>query len=155
MLSSASTVRLTLTPPPLSSAARIRTYSTSCNQTQLTLQAIDDTKVNMTVWIGAYVGDNSTVNEQQQQDVLDALTLYGTEHVSGITIGNECVLLRSPLVRSSAASLGETKLTWGSSAGTSSDRRTRPPRSSSSSPSKPPCVPIPHCLVPYPRCDPS
>ncbi|GAA5846379.1 hypothetical protein JCM9279_001352 [Rhodotorula babjevae] len=71
---------------------RIRTYSTSCNQTQLTLQAIDDTKVNMTVWIGAYVGDNSTVNEQQQQDVLDALTLYGTEHVSGITIGNEYVL---------------------------------------------------------------
>jgi len=71
---------------------RIRTYSTSCNQTQLTLQAIQDTKVNMTVWLGAYVGQNSTVNEQQQQDVLDALQIYGTDHVSGITIGNEYVL---------------------------------------------------------------
>lgn len=73
----------------LLAAARIRTYSTSCNQTQLTLQAIQDTKVNMTVWLGAYVGQNSTVNEQQQQDVLDALQMYGTDHVSGITIGNE------------------------------------------------------------------
>ncbi|GAA6054305.1 hypothetical protein JCM3770_001425 [Rhodotorula araucariae] len=71
---------------------RIRTYSTSCNQTQLTLQAIQDTKVNMTVWIGAYVGVNETVNEQQQQDILDALKIYGTDHVSGITIGNEYVL---------------------------------------------------------------
>ncbi|BGP49521.1 hypothetical protein JCM10450v2_005413 [Rhodotorula kratochvilovae] len=71
---------------------RIRTYSTSCNQTQMTLQAIKDTQVNMTVWIGAYVGSNQTVNEQQQQDVLDALQLYGTDHVSGITIGNEYVL---------------------------------------------------------------
>ncbi|KPV74362.1 glycoside hydrolase family 17 protein [Rhodotorula graminis WP1] len=96
---------------------RLRTYSTSCNQTQLTLQAIEDTKVNMTVWIGAYVGDNSTVNEQQQQDVLDALTLYGTEHVSGITIGNECVLPFLLLLV------------------------TRPPRSSLSSLSKPLCVP--------------
>lgn len=37
----------------LSFSARLRTYSTSCNQTQLLLQAIADTKVNMTVWLGA------------------------------------------------------------------------------------------------------
>ena len=29
-------------------------YGTACNQTQLVLQAIQDTKVNMTIWIGAY-----------------------------------------------------------------------------------------------------
>lgn len=46
----------------------------------------------MTVWLGAYVGDNSTVNAEQQQWVLDALQIYGTDHVSGVTIGNECAL---------------------------------------------------------------
>lgn len=45
----------------------------------------------MTVWLGAYVGNNETVNNQQQQYVLDALKIYGTDHVSGVTIGNESV----------------------------------------------------------------
>ncbi|KWU44761.1 glycoside hydrolase, partial [Rhodotorula sp. JG-1b] len=71
---------------------RLRMYGSACNQTQLVLQAIQDTKVNMTVWLGAYVGDNSTVNAEQQQWVLDALQIYGTDHVSGVTIGNECAL---------------------------------------------------------------
>lgn len=48
-------------------------------------------QVNMTVWLGAYVGNNETVNNQQQQYVLDALKIYGTDHVSGVTIGNESV----------------------------------------------------------------
>lgn len=67
-------------------------YGSACNQTQLVLQAIQDTKVNMTVWLGAYVGDSSTVNAEQQQWVLDALQIYGTDHVSGVTIGNEYIL---------------------------------------------------------------
>lgn len=71
---------------------RLRMYGSACNQTQLVLQAIQDTKVNMTVWLGAYVGDNSTVNAEQQQWVLDALKIYGTDHVSGVTIGNEYIL---------------------------------------------------------------
>ncbi|BGP56518.1 hypothetical protein JCM8202_004586 [Rhodotorula sphaerocarpa] len=71
---------------------RLRMYGSACNQTQLVLQAIQDTKVNMTVWLGAYVGNNETVNNQQQQYVLDALKIYGTDHVSGVTIGNEYVL---------------------------------------------------------------
>ncbi|BGP01034.1 Glycoside hydrolase family 17 protein [Rhodotorula toruloides] len=71
---------------------RLRMYGSACNQTQLVLQAIQDTKVNMTVWLGAYVGDNTTVNAQQQEFVLDALKIYGADHVSGVTIGNEYVL---------------------------------------------------------------
>ncbi|CEQ41231.1 SPOSA6832_02916 [Sporobolomyces salmonicolor] len=69
---------------------RLRTYGSACNQTQLLLQAIQDTKVNMTVWIGAYIGTNTTVNAQQQQMIIDAINIYGTDHISGITIGNEC-----------------------------------------------------------------
>ncbi|GAA5851106.1 hypothetical protein JCM5353_000231 [Sporobolomyces roseus] len=40
---------------------RIRTYGSACNQSELVLQAIQDTKINMTVWLGAYVGDDATV----------------------------------------------------------------------------------------------
>ncbi|GAA5926995.1 uncharacterized protein JCM15063_000427 [Sporobolomyces koalae] len=71
---------------------RIRTYGSACNQSELVLQAIQDTKVNMTVWLGAYIGDNTTVNAQQQDWIVDALDKYGVDHVGGITIGNEYVL---------------------------------------------------------------
>lgn len=47
--------------------ARLRMYGSGCNMSQITLQAIQDTKVDMQVWLGAYIGDNSTVNEQQKQ----------------------------------------------------------------------------------------
>ncbi|GAA5898552.1 hypothetical protein JCM6882_007813, partial [Rhodosporidiobolus microsporus] len=64
----------------------------ACNQTQLVLQAIQDTKVNMTVFLGAYVGDNTTVNAEQQEFILDALKLYGADNVGGVSIGNEYIL---------------------------------------------------------------
>ncbi|GAA6025557.1 hypothetical protein JCM10207_008897 [Rhodosporidiobolus poonsookiae] len=83
---------------------RIRTYSSSCNQTQLVLQAIQDTKVNMSVIIGSYVGENTTVNEEQQQNILDALEIYGADHVLGVTIGNEYILGQLESARSTAIS---------------------------------------------------
>ncbi|GAA6060364.1 hypothetical protein JCM10212_004548 [Sporobolomyces blumeae] len=71
---------------------RLRTYGSACNQSELVLDAIARTKTNVTVFLGAYVGDNSTVNAQQQQWILDALDKFGVDHVGGITIGNEYVL---------------------------------------------------------------
>jgi hypothetical protein len=79
---------------------------------QITLQAIQDTKVDMKVWLGAYIGDNSTVNEQQKQcefepplstrnarlsdasfritaGTLDAIQAYGTDRIEGVVVGNE------------------------------------------------------------------
>ncbi|KAM0747073.1 glycoside hydrolase [Meredithblackwellia eburnea MCA 4105] len=64
----------------------------ACNQSALVLEAIRQTKVNMTVWLGAYIGDNKTVNAQQQQVTLDVLRTYGTDHVEGVIIGNEYIL---------------------------------------------------------------
>ncbi|KAK4054985.1 hypothetical protein OIO90_003326 [Microbotryomycetes sp. JL221] len=72
--------------------SRIRLYGSACNQSQLVLQAIQDTKVDMTVWLGAWVNDNSTTNEDQQQYVIDAIEKYGTDHIEGITVGNEYLL---------------------------------------------------------------
>ncbi|KAM0756417.1 glycoside hydrolase [Meredithblackwellia eburnea MCA 4105] len=71
---------------------RLRMYGSACNQSQLVLQAIQDTKVNMTVYLGAYVGTNTTVNAEQQQYVIDALNIYGADLVDGVIIGNEYVL---------------------------------------------------------------
>lgn len=67
-------------------------YGSACNQSQIVLQAIQDTKVNMSVWLGAYIGPNTTVNEEQKQWTLDALELFGPDRVEGVVIGNEYLL---------------------------------------------------------------
>ncbi|WWC62957.1 uncharacterized protein I303_105555 [Kwoniella dejecticola CBS 10117] len=71
---------------------RLRLYGANCNQSALVLQAIQDTKVDMTVWLGIYVDSNETAYENQLAAVSDALKTYGTDHVSGITVGNEYIL---------------------------------------------------------------
>ncbi|WVQ84409.1 hypothetical protein IAT38_006561 [Cryptococcus sp. DSM 104549] len=71
---------------------RLRLYGANCNQTALVMQAIQDTKVNMTVWLGIYVDSNETAYTDQLNHVVDVLKTYGTDHVSGITVGNEYIL---------------------------------------------------------------
>ncbi|WVO18592.1 hypothetical protein L204_106311 [Cryptococcus depauperatus] len=71
---------------------RLRLYGANCNQTAMVLQAIQDTKVNMTVWLGIYIDSNDTAYKQQVDAVVDALKTYGADHVSGITVGNEYIL---------------------------------------------------------------
>jgi len=71
---------------------RIRSYGSDCNATNMLLQAIQDTKVDMQIWLGVYVDDDDTVWERQKSDTLQALQTYGTDHVAGITVGNEYIL---------------------------------------------------------------
>ncbi|TYJ53374.1 hypothetical protein B9479_005974 [Cryptococcus floricola] len=76
--------------------SRIRLYGANCNQTAMVLQAIQDTKVNMTVWpaICKYfdVDSNETAYDDQVTSLTDALKTYGTDHISGVTVGNEYIL---------------------------------------------------------------
>ncbi|GAA95577.1 glycoside hydrolase family 17 protein [Mixia osmundae IAM 14324] len=75
----------------------MRTYGSDCSINDNILQAIADTKVNMTVWLGIYLDmTNSTTNERQIQQTLDAISKHGSDHVSGVIVGNEVVLLASP-----------------------------------------------------------
>jgi len=48
----------------------------------------------MTVFLGNYVvpGDNGTAYARQRDDILDAIKTYGTDHVAGVTVGNEFML---------------------------------------------------------------
>lgn len=42
----------------------------------------------VTVWLGAYVGTNETVNAQQLAETIEAIQIYGTDNVGGVIIGN-------------------------------------------------------------------
>jgi len=48
---------------------RIRIYGADCNQTALVLQAIQDTKVDMQVFLGIFVDDTDTVYTRQRDAV--------------------------------------------------------------------------------------
>ncbi|EPT05523.1 hypothetical protein FOMPIDRAFT_158561 [Fomitopsis schrenkii] len=72
---------------------RVRLYGADCNQSALVLEAIKQTKVNMTAWLAVYnVPDNATAYEEQRDKVVDALKTYGPDHVGGVTVGNEFIL---------------------------------------------------------------
>ncbi|KAK9894951.1 glycoside hydrolase family 17 protein [Cystobasidium minutum MCA 4210] len=71
---------------------RIRTYGSDCNASTLVMQAIEDTKVDMTVWLGIYIDSDDTIWERQRDDTLAIIQKYGTDHISGVTVGNEFLL---------------------------------------------------------------
>ena len=47
----------------------------------------------MEVWVGNYVveGDD-TAYQRQKQAIKEAIETYGTDHIAGITVGNEYML---------------------------------------------------------------
>ncbi|CAE6448694.1 hypothetical protein RSOLAG1IB_09170 [Rhizoctonia solani AG-1 IB] len=83
---------------------RIRLYGADCNQTALVLQAIQDTKVDLEVFVGIYVNEDDTAYTRQRDLIKDAITTYGTDHIAGVTVGNEFIL-------NSVTAAGETTAT--------------------------------------------
>lgn len=73
---------------------RIRLYGADCNQSALVLEAIKQTKVNMTVFLGNYAipNDNNAAYDRQRDTLQTALQTYGTDNIGGITVGNEYML---------------------------------------------------------------
>lgn len=72
---------------------RIRLYGSDCNQTALVLEAIRQTKVDLKVFVGNYVtpGDDE-VYTRQRDNIMAAIQEYGTDHIAGVTVGNEFIL---------------------------------------------------------------
>ncbi len=57
------------------------------------LEAIKQTKVDMQVWLGNYpIPTDPAPYERQRDAIIDAIKTYGTDHVAGITVGNEYIL---------------------------------------------------------------
>lgn len=73
---------------------RVRLYGSDCNVSALVLEAIKQTKVDMTVWLGNYVNsDDAGAAYTRQRDLIEAaIKTYGTDHIGGITVGNEFIL---------------------------------------------------------------
>lgn len=76
----------------------VRLYGTDCNQTEMVLTAIDRLGMNnsMSVWIGVWLGTNTTTNDRQLAQMYSILDTYPTSHFAGIIVGNE-VLFRKDL----------------------------------------------------------
>jgi exo-beta-1,3-glucanase (GH17 family) len=96
----------------------IRLYGTDCEQTEMVLNAISLLGYNATlqVWLGVWLGSNSTTNDRQLGQMEDILKGWPREHFAGVIVGNE-VLFREDLtepqlagnltsVRSSLSALG-------------------------------------------------
>ncbi|KAF8663394.1 hypothetical protein AX16_000966 [Volvariella volvacea WC 439] len=72
---------------------RVRLYGADCNQSALVLEAIQRTNVEMEVFLGNYVlPDDPEVYTRQRDIIRDAISTYGTEHIAGVTVGNEFML---------------------------------------------------------------
>ncbi|PFH52935.1 glycoside hydrolase family 17 protein [Amanita thiersii Skay4041] len=73
---------------------RLRLYGADCNQAELVMEAIKQTKVNMQVYLGNYPvpNDNNAAYIRQRDAIKAVIEKYGTEHIAGITVGNEFML---------------------------------------------------------------
>lgn len=57
------------------------------------MEAIQQTKVDMQVFVGNYVVEGDPTAYERQRDVIkSALQTYGVDHVAGVTVGNEFML---------------------------------------------------------------
>jgi len=72
---------------------RIRLYGADCNQSALVLDAIQQTKVNMSVYLGNYAepNDNNTAYDRQRGELSSVLQTF-QDRISGLTVGNEFML---------------------------------------------------------------
>ncbi|CAH7669408.1 glycoside hydrolase superfamily [Phakopsora pachyrhizi] len=72
---------------------RIRLYSSDCGQPELVLQGIKDAgNIDMSVWLGIFFDGEEEVYKRQLDNVIAAIKKHGTDHISGITVGNEFLL---------------------------------------------------------------
>jgi len=72
----------------------VRLYGADCNQTQLVLEAIKQTKTNITLYPANYpiATDKGAAYTRQKAELKDAITKYGVDNIGGITVGNEFIL---------------------------------------------------------------
>ncbi len=72
--------------------SRLRLYGADCDTSQLVLEAIQQTKVDMQVFLAVWVDNNADTFQRQVDEIVDAVKKYGTDHIAGITVGNEYLL---------------------------------------------------------------
>ena len=84
--------------------SKVRLYGTDCDQATQVLDAIQDLKVDLTVFIGVWVDNNSTTLNRQLAAMYDILTKYPADLIDGVAVGNE-VLFRQDMTEAELISL--------------------------------------------------
>ncbi len=75
--------------------SRVRLYGADCNVTALVLDAIQRTKTNLTIYPAIYLDQSDPGDaawNRQVANITFALDNFGTDHVGGISVGNEYLL---------------------------------------------------------------
>ncbi|XDG08158.1 hypothetical protein ABKA04_007773 [Annulohypoxylon sp. FPYF3050] len=83
----------------------IRLYGTDCNQTEMTIHALKQLKLDneIKIWLGVWQDNNDTTNERQLSRMWNILDEYGADPFKGLIIGNE-ILFRKQMT---ATQLGD------------------------------------------------
>ncbi|CAJ2503374.1 Uu.00g107680.m01.CDS01 [Anthostomella pinea] len=76
----------------------IRLYGTDCNQTEMTIHALKQLKLEdeIKIWLGVWQDTNTTTNERQLSRMWTILDQYGTTPFKGLIVGNE-ILFRKDM----------------------------------------------------------
>lgn len=70
----------------------VRLYGTDCNQTEMTLHAIDKLGLtDMRVWLGVWIDTNTTTINRQLDQLYDILDKTNTSIFKGVIVGNEAL----------------------------------------------------------------
>ncbi|KAI0111145.1 glycoside hydrolase superfamily [Nemania sp. FL0031] len=76
----------------------IRLYGTDCNQTEMTIHAIRQLKMEdeIKIWLGVWQDDNNVTNTRQLDHMWTILDQYGDKPFKGLIVGNE-ILFRKQM----------------------------------------------------------
>jgi exo-beta-1,3-glucanase (GH17 family) len=84
--------------------SKVRLYGTDCDQATQVLDAIQDLKVDMTVFLTVWVDGNTTTLNRQLSAMYDILKTYPVDLIDGVAVGNE-VLFREDMTEAALISL--------------------------------------------------
>lgn len=87
----------------------LRLYGTDCNQTEMTIHAIRQLKLEdtMKIWMGVWQDGNTTTNERQLSQMWHILDQYGSDPFKGVIVANE-ILFRKQMTLTQLGNLLQT-----------------------------------------------
>lgn len=78
--------------------SRIRLYGMDCDQASLVLEGIKSLQLDMGVLLTLWVDDNQTTYERQYKTFWNVVDKYGSDHILGVSVGNEGIKFLRKLV---------------------------------------------------------